>query len=69
MKIGLIDVDQTSWRNLHLMRRSAYHKAQGDEVLFPYDGTTPVDKVYISTVFSRNRAVVGRWLEVLTRRQ
>ena len=32
MKIGLIDVDGHNFPNLALMRISAYHKAQGDEV-------------------------------------
>lgn len=65
MRVGLIDVDRTSWRNLHLMRRSTFHKAQGDEILFPYDGAAAVDKVVISTVFTRNLPLVFKWLEVL----
>lgn len=32
MKIGLIDVDSHNFPNLALMKISAYHKAQGDEV-------------------------------------
>lgn len=65
MRVGLIDADRTSWRNLHLMRRSAWHKAQGDEVIFPYDGTQRVDKVIISSVFTYKRPNVFKWLEVL----
>ena len=42
MKIGLIDVDSHNFPNIALMKISAYHKAQGDEVewcipLFHYD--------------------------------
>lgn len=32
MKIGLIDVDGHNFPNLALMKLSAWHKAQGDEV-------------------------------------
>ena len=32
MKVGLIDVDSHNFPNLALMKISAYHKAQGDEV-------------------------------------
>lgn len=66
MKIGLIDADM-SWRkkrasrwgkqksrifpNLALMKLSAWHKAQGDEVSW-YMGVEWYDVVYISKVFS-----------------
>lgn len=65
MRVGLVDVDRTSWRNLHLMRRATYHKAQGDTVLFPYDGAEPVDLLIMSSVFTRNRPLVFRWLKHL----
>ncbi len=32
MKIGLVDVDGHNFPNLALMRISAYHKKQGDDV-------------------------------------
>lgn len=50
MKIGLIDRDNTRFPNLALMKISAWHKAQGDEVewCFPLDH---YDKVYVSKVF------------------
>ena len=32
MKIGLVDVDGHNFPNFALMRISAYHKGQGDEV-------------------------------------
>lgn len=55
MKIGLIDVDSTNYPNLPLMKLSAYHKRQGDQVEW-YDTWsglfTPYDVVYLSKVFS-----------------
>ena len=57
MKIGLIDVDGHNYPNLPLMKISAWHKQQGDSVEwyiptqhgFPLP---PMDKVYMSKVFS-----------------
>lgn len=51
MKIGLIDVDGHNFPNLALMKLSAWHKAQGDEVemVFPL---ARYDRVYASKVFS-----------------
>lgn len=50
MKIGLIDVDSHNFPNLALMKISAWHKAQGDDVewCFPMDH---YDVVYQSKVF------------------
>lgn len=56
MKIGLIDVDGHNFPNLPLMKLSAWHKAQGDDVMwyeplvhgFPNE---PLDRVYMSKVF------------------
>lgn len=50
MKIGLIDVDGHNFPNLCLMKLSAWHKAQGDEVewCFPLKH---YDRVYMSRVF------------------
>ena len=51
MKIGLHDSDNTDFPNLALMKISAWHKAQGDEV----EWWTPMldyDKVYSSKVFT-----------------
>lgn len=50
-KIGLIDVDGHNFPNLALMRISAYHKAQGDEVEWWW-GWEHYDIVYMSKVFS-----------------
>ena len=52
-KIKLIDVD-SKIPNLALMKISAYHKAQGDEVGF--DINNP-DKVYASIIFKKNQWV------------
>lgn len=53
MKIGLIDVDGHNFPNIPLMKISAWHKAQGDEVEW-YDPmfSGHMDKVYLSKVFS-----------------
>ncbi len=50
MKIGLIDVDSHNFPNLALMKISAYHKAQGDEVEWWW-GWGEYDRVYKSKVF------------------
>ena len=52
MKIGLIDVDGHHFPNLALMRISAYHKANGDEVEWWLGDLWYYDKVYMSKVFS-----------------
>ena len=49
-KIGLIDVDGHNWPNLPLMKLSAWHKAQGDDVAWWF-GLEQYDKVYKSKVF------------------
>ena len=53
MKIGLIDVDGHNFPNLALMRLSAYHKAQGDEVEWadPRIGNG-YDRIYQSKIFT-----------------
>lgn len=52
MKVGLIDVDGHNFPNLALMRISAYHKAQGDEVEWWWSDFIHYDVVYMSKVFS-----------------
>ena len=51
-RIGLIDVDSRNFPNLALMKISAWHKAQGDDVgwYMPFDDR--YDRVYMSKVFS-----------------
>lgn len=50
MKIGLIDVDRTSFPNLALMKISAYHKRRGDQVEW-WNGLLKYDRVYKAKVF------------------
>lgn len=50
MDIGLIDVDSHRFPNLALMKISAYHKAQGDNVEWWW-GFGKYDRVYMSKVF------------------
>lgn len=50
MKVGLIDVDSHHYPNLALMKLSAWHKAQGDEVQWWF-GWDQYDRVYMSKVF------------------
>ena len=50
MRIGLIDVDSHNFPNLALMKISAWHKAQGDEVEWWW-GWGHYDRVYMSKVF------------------
>ena len=57
MRIGLIDVDGHNYQNLPLMKLSAWHKARGDAVewyepLIHGFPNPPLDKVYMSKVFS-----------------
>lgn len=55
MRVGLIDVDGHNFPNIPLMKLSAYHKAQGDDITWydPWQGILePYDKVYMSKVFS-----------------
>lgn len=50
MRVGLIDVDSHNFPNLALMKISAWHKAQGDEVEWWF-GLSQYDRVYMSKVF------------------
>lgn len=52
LKIGLIDVDGHNFPNLALMRISAWHKAQGDEVEWWWTDFVHYDIVYMSKIFS-----------------
>lgn len=50
-KIGLLDVDGHNFPNLALMKLSAWHKSQGDNVSW-YMGVELYDRVYLSKVFA-----------------
>ena len=52
MNIGLIDVDGHRFPNLALMRISAYHKANGDNVEWWWTDFIHYDRVYMSKIFS-----------------
>lgn len=52
MRIGLIDVDHHNYPNLALMKISAFHKKQGDEVEWYMPFSDRYDRVYVSKVFS-----------------
>lgn len=52
MRVGLIDVDGHHFPNLALMRISAWHKAQGDEVEWWWSDLMHYDVVYMSKIFS-----------------
>lgn len=51
-EIGLIDVDGHNFPNLALMRISAYHKANKDNVEWWMGDLKHYDKVYMSKIFS-----------------
>ena len=52
MKIGLFDVDGHNYPNLALMKISAWHKVQGDEVsLIEFPTLEHYDKAYVAKVF------------------
>ena len=61
MKVGLIDVDGHNFPNLALMKISAWHKAQGDDV----EWCLPLDRydiVYQSKVFDETYSPDIEWI-------
>lgn len=61
MKVGLIDVDSHNFPNLALMKISAWHKAQGDDV----EWCLPLDRydiVYQSKVFDETYSPDIDWI-------
>lgn len=52
MRIGMIDVDGHNFPNIPLMKLSAWHKKQGDDVEWYNPFTDRFDRVYCSKVFS-----------------
>lgn len=59
MKIGLIDVDGHHFPNLALMRISAWHKANGDDVEWWASEFEYYDIVYMSKIFSDDYSKEG----------
>ena len=52
MKVGLVAVDgRNNFPNLALMRLSAWHKSQGDQVEW-WNGFNQYDRVYLSKIFT-----------------
>ena len=51
MRVGLVDIDGHNFPNLALMKLSAWHKAQGDEVEFAIP-LLRYDRIYKSKVFT-----------------
>lgn len=54
MRIGLVDFDGRL-TNLALMKLSAFHKAQGHEVVLSPVSPVGLDKTYVSLVFTKSR--------------
>lgn len=52
MNIGIVDVDGHNYPNLALMKISAWHKSQGDNVEWANPLFGQYDKVYMSKVFN-----------------
>jgi hypothetical protein len=52
MRIGLIDVDGNKYPNLALMKISAWHKKQGDKIMWFEPLFNKPDKCYASKVFT-----------------
>ena len=52
MRVGLIDVDGRNFPNIALMKISAHHKRQGDQVEWYAPFSERYDIVYVSKVFS-----------------
>jgi hypothetical protein len=67
LRVGLIQVDG-KLPNLALMKLSAWHKSQGDEVVFPYDYQDmfagKVDKVYVAVIFDWNRKKATKYAKL-----
>lgn len=58
--IGLYDVDSHNYPNLPLMKISAWHKKQGDNVEF----VMPIkhyDKIYVSKIFGDEYSLMPNW--------
>ena len=60
MKIGLLPVDSHNFPNLALMKLSAYHKREGDEVEFVQwqqggGVSLEYDRIYMSKIFTESK--------------
>ena len=64
MKIGLLPVDSHNFPNLALMKLSAYHKREGDEVEFVQwqqggGVSLEYDRIYMSKIFTESKEPEG----------
>ena len=66
MKIGLVDVDSHNFPNIPLMKLSAYHKRNGDNVEFAKTGIK-YDRLYMSKIFTESREPEGMEAEEVIR--
>lgn len=66
MEIGLIDVDSHNFPNIPLMKISAWHKRNGDNVEFAVAGKR-YDKVYMSKIFTETKEPKGIVAETIVR--
>lgn len=66
MEIGLIDVDSHNFPNIPLMKISAWHKRNGDNVEFAIAGKR-YDKVYMSKIFTETKEPEGIVAETIVR--
>lgn len=66
MKIGLVDVDSHNFPNIPLMKLSAYHKRNGDNVEFAKTGIR-YDRLYMSKIFTESREPGGMEAEEVIR--
>ncbi|KIL37944.1 hypothetical protein SD70_29585 [Gordoniibacillus kamchatkensis] len=71
MRIGILDIDtkketdgfgrKSKYPNIACGKIYGYHKLNGDEVIYPYNGEK-VDRLYISTIFTATRPMIKRML-------
>ncbi|WP_027416475.1 hypothetical protein [Aneurinibacillus terranovensis] len=71
MRVGILDIDTKKEKmghgkfdrfpNLACGKIYGYHKMQGDEIFYPYNGER-VDRLYVSTIFSWSRQAIKRML-------
>lgn len=76
MKVGIWDIDTQKTKmetgeygkfpNIACGKIYGYHKLQGDEIIYPYNGEK-VDKLYISTIFSWTKPRIPKIIEAYSR--
>lgn len=73
MKIGILDIDTKKEKlghgkydkfpNLACGKIYGYHKEQGHEVIYPYNGEK-VDRLYVSAIFSWTKQHIQKYLDI-----